>query len=237
MLSPSLVQALPNVITFGGSKITCSNYVMRSCEKASMRKLGRIFVVSQHYLADRSTTTTIMSAIAGHLATVAPVLVLSGTPSSGSYELMTSNKPTVLEIKNRMPGKAALFKRAIVEVLFTLRIFTTLFFATAPWRCCPHRHGAIYASLRGDSSGKRRDDDLDRSRDQAVSEVIGVISLVCEQSSGLDQPQQRLSLRDIVDLAAGQDEPQRITKAIDDHVDFRREPTARAADGLVETLF
>ena len=83
----------------------------------------------------------------------------------------------------------------------------------------------------------RRDDDLDRSRDQAVSEVICVITLVCEQSSGLDQPQQRLSLRDIVNLAASQDEPQRITKGIDDHVDFRREPTARAADGLVETPF
>jgi hypothetical protein len=83
----------------------------------------------------------------------------------------------------------------------------------------------------------RRDDDLDRTRSQAVNEVIGVIALVCEQSSRLDRRQQRSGLRDIVNLAAGQNEPQRITKGIDDYVDFRREPAARAADGLVEPLF
>jgi colanic acid biosynthesis glycosyl transferase WcaI len=86
-----------------------------------MRKPGKVVVVSQHYLPDRSTTAAIMSAIAGHLATQAPVLVLSGTPGSKSLEPVTSGKPTVVEIKNRMPGKVALFKRAIAEVSFTVR--------------------------------------------------------------------------------------------------------------------
>ena len=86
-----------------------------------MRKPGKVVVVSQHYLPDRSTTAAIMSAIAGHLATQAPVLVLSGTPGSKSREPVTSGKPTVVEIKNRMPGKVALFKRAIAEVSFTVR--------------------------------------------------------------------------------------------------------------------
>jgi colanic acid biosynthesis glycosyl transferase WcaI len=86
-----------------------------------MRKPGKIVVVSQHYLPDRSTTAAIMSAIARHLATEAPVLVLSGTPGSRSHESVSSSEPTVVEIKNRMPGKAALFKRAIAEVSFTLR--------------------------------------------------------------------------------------------------------------------
>src|SRR5258708_31695957 len=62
-----------------------------------------------------------MSAIAGHLATEAAVLVLSGTPGSRSHESVSSSEPTVVEIKNRMPDKAALFKRAIAEVSFTLR--------------------------------------------------------------------------------------------------------------------
>ena len=86
-----------------------------------MRKPAKIVVVSQHYLPDRSTTAAIMSAIAGHLAKEASVLVLSGTPGSKSSQPVSSGKPTVVEIKNRMPGKAALFKRAIAEVSFTLR--------------------------------------------------------------------------------------------------------------------
>jgi len=95
--------------------------VMKSCEKRSMRKPAKIVVVSQHYPPDRSTTAAIMSAIARHLATEAPVLVLSGMPGSESAESAGSREPTVVEIRNRLPGKAALFKRAIAEVSFTLR--------------------------------------------------------------------------------------------------------------------
>jgi hypothetical protein len=83
----------------------------------------------------------------------------------------------------------------------------------------------------------RRDDDLDRARSQAVNEVIRVIALVCQQSPWLDRRQQRRSLRDIVNLTAGQYESQRIAEGIDDRVDFGREPAARAADRLLEPPF
>jgi colanic acid biosynthesis glycosyl transferase WcaI len=91
-----------------------------------MRKPGKVVVVSQHYLPDRSTTAAIMSAIAECLAMQAPVLVLSGTSGSRSLEGVNSSKPTVIEIKNWMPGKVALFKRAIAEASFTVRILLAL---------------------------------------------------------------------------------------------------------------
>src|SRR6266576_2674932 len=99
---------------------------MKSCEKTSMRKPAKIVVVSQHYPPDRSTTAAIMSAIARHLTTEASVLVLSGTPGPRSPEPASSGEPSVVEIKNRMPGKSALVRRAIAEILFVLRIFLTL---------------------------------------------------------------------------------------------------------------
>ena len=47
-----------------------------------MQKPGKIVVASQHYPPDQSTTAAIMSAISGHLAQGAPVLVLSGMAGS-----------------------------------------------------------------------------------------------------------------------------------------------------------
>jgi glycosyltransferase involved in cell wall biosynthesis len=91
-----------------------------------MQKPGKIVIASQHYPPDQSTTAAIMAAIAGHLAVDAPVLVLSGTPASGSHEPVSSGEPTVVEIRNRMPGKSALIRRAIAEILFVLRTFLTL---------------------------------------------------------------------------------------------------------------
>jgi colanic acid biosynthesis glycosyl transferase WcaI len=84
----------------------------------------KIVVVSQHYPPDRSTTAAILFAIAEHLAIVAPVLVLSGT--SGSASLGQEGRPQVVAIKNWMPGKAALIKRATAEIYFTIRIFFAL---------------------------------------------------------------------------------------------------------------
>jgi glycosyltransferase involved in cell wall biosynthesis len=89
-----------------------------------MQKPGKVVVVSQHYPPDHSTTAAIMAAIANHLALESPVLVLSGT--SGSASAASSGRPTVVEIKNWMPGKAALIKRATAELLFTVRIFVAL---------------------------------------------------------------------------------------------------------------
>jgi colanic acid biosynthesis glycosyl transferase WcaI len=94
--------------------------------KASMQQTAKIVVVSQHYPPDRSTTAAIMAAIAGHLASVAPITVLSGMPGSASPEAASSDQPVVIEIKNRLPEKAALIRRAIAEIVFTMRIFAAL---------------------------------------------------------------------------------------------------------------
>jgi colanic acid biosynthesis glycosyl transferase WcaI len=85
---------------------------------------GKVVIASQHYPRDHSTTAAIMAAIANHLALEQPVLVLSGM--SGSAAEAASGRPTVVEIKNWMPGKAVLIKRAAAEMLFTIRIFVAL---------------------------------------------------------------------------------------------------------------
>jgi glycosyltransferase involved in cell wall biosynthesis len=88
-----------------------------------MQTTRKIVVVSQHYPPDRSTTAAILSAIAEHLAVEAPVLVLSGTLGSATPEQAGLQ---VVEIRNWMPGKAALIKRAAAETCFTIRIFFAL---------------------------------------------------------------------------------------------------------------
>jgi colanic acid biosynthesis glycosyl transferase WcaI len=90
-----------------------------------MQKSGKIVVVSQHYPPDPSTTAAIMSAIARHLATDARLLVLSGTAGS-SVEPDRPDQPEVIEIRNWMPGKAALIRRAAAEILFAFRVFLSL---------------------------------------------------------------------------------------------------------------
>jgi colanic acid biosynthesis glycosyl transferase WcaI len=86
-----------------------------------MRKPRKVVVVSQHYPPDRSTTATIMSAIAERLATQASVVVLSGMPGSKSQEPLNPGRPNVVEIRNRLAGKGALLRRAIMEASFTVR--------------------------------------------------------------------------------------------------------------------
>jgi colanic acid biosynthesis glycosyl transferase WcaI len=91
-----------------------------------MQKTAKIVVVSQHYPPDGSTTAAIMAAIAGHLVAVAPVTVLSGMPGSAVHAVMHSGQPAVIEIKNKLPEKAALIRRAIAEMVFTMRVFAAL---------------------------------------------------------------------------------------------------------------
>ncbi len=90
-----------------------------------MQKSGKIIIASQHYPPDQSTTAAIMSAIAHRLAADAPVLVLSGMAGSASVRQDTANL-SVVEVKNRMPGKAALVRRATSEILFAIRMFWAL---------------------------------------------------------------------------------------------------------------
>jgi colanic acid biosynthesis glycosyl transferase WcaI len=98
--------------------------------KTAMQQDAKIVVVSQHYPPDYSTTAAIMAAIAHRLTSVAPVTVLSGMPGSASLAqgsgAQGSGEPVVVEIKNRLPEKAALIRRASSEILFTLRTFATL---------------------------------------------------------------------------------------------------------------
>ena len=97
---------------------------MRAVSKAMMQKPPKVVVVSQHYPPDPSTTAAIMAAIGERAAREAGVLVLSGT--AGSAAKAVAGKPAVVEVKNWMPGKAALLKRALAELLFTIRMFAAL---------------------------------------------------------------------------------------------------------------
>ena len=91
--------------------------------KTMMQKPRQVVVVSQHFPPDPSTTAAIMAAISDHLAQEFEVLVLSGTAGSASR---SAGKPNVVEIRNWMPGKAALVRRVVAELLFTVRIFAAL---------------------------------------------------------------------------------------------------------------
>jgi glycosyltransferase involved in cell wall biosynthesis len=94
---------------------------MQAVSKAMMQKSGKVVVVSQHYPPDPSTTAAIMAAIAERLAREAEVLVLSGTAGSAA-----AGKHQLIEVGNWMPGKAALLKRALAELLFTIRMFVAM---------------------------------------------------------------------------------------------------------------
>jgi glycosyltransferase involved in cell wall biosynthesis len=83
---------------------------------------AKVVVVSQHYPPDPSTTAAIMAKISEHLAARHPVLVLSGTPGSATGDA-APNRPTVVEIRNRIAAKAALVRRAVAELAFTTRAF------------------------------------------------------------------------------------------------------------------
>ena len=67
--------------------------------------------------------------------------------------------------------------------------------------------------------------------------MVGVVSFVGEEGVGFDLGSQRFGLGDVMDLATGETERQRISQGIDDGMDFGREATTRAADGLVEAPF
>src|SRR5689334_6801159 len=83
----------------------------------------KVIIVSQHYPPDPSTTAGIMAEIAESLATERRVLVLSGMRGSLEHASRQASAPRVIEIPNRMPSKAALFRRAIAEMMFTIRAF------------------------------------------------------------------------------------------------------------------
>ena len=82
-----------------------------------------------------------------------------------------------------------------------------------------------------------RDDRLDGSHFEALDEGVGVVALVGEEGIGLRFSREGFSLGDIVDLAAGEAERQRVAQGVDNHVDLGGRAAARAAYGLVDTPF
>jgi len=85
-----------------------------------MQKSGKILVVTQHYPPDPTTTAVYIGAIAEALALDSRVLVLSGSPRSGSQR---QSNPEVVEIAAWTAPKNALLRRAAAISLFALRMF------------------------------------------------------------------------------------------------------------------
>ena len=79
-----------------------------------------------------------------------------------------------------------------------------------------------------------RDDWLDGSHFEALDEGVGVIAFVAEEGFGLRFSREGFSLGDVVDLAAGEAERQRVAQGVDDHMDLGGQSAARATYGLVD---
>ncbi len=71
----------------------------------SIRKPGKIVIVSQYFAPDPSTTATYITAIAEGLTTDCEVLVISGTAHSASAAPLKSAQPRVIEIRTWTPEK------------------------------------------------------------------------------------------------------------------------------------
>jgi hypothetical protein len=82
-----------------------------------------------------------------------------------------------------------------------------------------------------------RDHRLDGSHFETLDEGVGVVALVAEEGFGLRFSREGFRLGDIVDLAAGEAERQRVAQGVDDHMDLGGRAAARAAYGLVDTPF
>ncbi|MGB8401062.1 MAG: glycosyltransferase family 4 protein [Bradyrhizobium sp.] len=88
--------------------------------------------MSQHYAPDSSTTAIFMTSIAEHLALDFPVTVFSGWNGSAAAASEGPGRPRIVEIRNWMPAKAALVKRATAELLFSMRVFIVLLMRLRP---------------------------------------------------------------------------------------------------------
>jgi glycosyltransferase involved in cell wall biosynthesis len=84
---------------------------------------GRILLVTQHYAPFPSTTARYMTEIAEELARKNRVIVLSGSPDSGTTPIEAHGRPDVIEIKSWWPAKYALVSRSFAALLFALQAF------------------------------------------------------------------------------------------------------------------
>lgn len=83
----------------------------------------------------------------------------------------------------------------------------------------------------------RRDDGGDGAQFEGLDQGVRIIPLVGEESFGFDLLDQGVGFLDIVNLAAGQTDRQRVAQRIDNGMDFCREAASRPTYGLVETPF
>lgn len=83
----------------------------------------------------------------------------------------------------------------------------------------------------------RRNDHGDGARFQGLDKGICIVALVGEKRFRFDLRHQRFSFLDIVDLTTRKAERQWIAERVNDHMDFCREPAARAADRLINAPF
>jgi colanic acid biosynthesis glycosyl transferase WcaI len=89
----------------------------------SMRRPGKIVIVSQHFAPDPTTTAAYLTAIAGGLSADREVLVISGTACSATADSRGTAQPRVVEVRAWTPAKDALVRRAIAMLLFSIRMF------------------------------------------------------------------------------------------------------------------
>lgn len=83
----------------------------------------------------------------------------------------------------------------------------------------------------------RRDDGCDGAPFEGRDQCVCIIALVGEESFGFDLLDQCVGFLNIVNLAPGQTDRQRVAQRIDDGMDFCREAASRTTYGLVETPF
>jgi putative colanic acid biosynthesis glycosyltransferase WcaI len=83
-----------------------------------------LYLVTQHYAPDTTSTAAFMTGVAEELACENDVVVLSG--SEGSANGSGAGRPRVIEIRNGAAPKAALKGRGLAMAAFGLRIFAGL---------------------------------------------------------------------------------------------------------------
>ena len=86
----------------------------------------KVLLVTQHFAPFPSTTSGYMTDIAKALALKNKVVVLSGTPNSGSSLPPPPGEPGVIEIRSWWPGKSALVSRSLAAILFAAQVFLSV---------------------------------------------------------------------------------------------------------------
>ncbi|WP_347337048.1 glycosyltransferase [Bradyrhizobium retamae] len=89
-------------------------------------RAGRILLVTQHYAPFPSATSGYMTDIAKALALESDVIVLSGTPNSGSKLTPRPHEPTVIELRSWWPRKSALVSRSLAALTFAVQVFVSV---------------------------------------------------------------------------------------------------------------